>query len=70
MTIVGPASAAFGTSTTSLRVPFGRSQDSGLYSSVIFNIALIIVLGTRGCLVISLEIRSVPGLNDFDNIIR
>lgn len=67
MTIVGPASADFvRTRTTSLRVPFGHSQDSGMYSSVIFNIALVVIFhNTRGCLVISLEMRSVPGLKDF-----
>jgi hypothetical protein len=70
MTIGGPVSADLGTKTTSLRVPFGHSKDSGMYSSVVFNRALVIMFNTGGCLVISLERRSVPGLNDFDNNVR
>ncbi|KAI8088017.1 uncharacterized protein B0P05DRAFT_531141 [Gilbertella persicaria] len=73
--IVGSASADLGTRTTSLRVPFGHSQDSRMYSSVIFDIALVMIFNTRGCLFFFfffffLEMRSIPGLNDFDNITR
>jgi hypothetical protein len=51
----GPVSADLGTRTTSLRVPFGNSEDSGMCSSVVFKRALVIIFNTGGCLVISLE---------------
>lgn len=66
----GPASDDFGTRTISLRVPFGPSANSGRYSSTIINKALVIMLDTIGCLVISFHRGSVLGLNDLDNIIR